>query len=551
MAELIQPLPVFDGQCCIRRLSGTMRPATCNASDQGRRCTRRTHDFVCVQGLLDVLFRMAGQKFPALQRHLWSRHPATRTVDEGSASKARCSSPSWPTDQEAKECCNEDTYSAGTPRITDAFIDFREGLRNALAKLLAALLVTVLFDPVDHDQSPEYMHASGICFQNCIRQEIQARAIDEYNIHGHIRRPRAKTGAMMTDEPIDQSDRAKNDRKPGPPLGDLMYLDDVLRILRKEALVARSVAEDEDEEEEEKEYPKIIVTPAQPKSSDASEKHYQRRLEPLLGVPLPIKSHLPSLKDAAAKLDQVFPWFSSANEIVMDAIALAHMSQRPPQLPNMLLVGPSGCGKTEYARILAELFDTPLSLLPVAGTGDDCGLAATDRRWSTSQPSLPVRRMIATGRADQVICIDEADKSAPLNNHNGSVQGALMQMLSARRDYYDIYVSGPVDLSTVTFIATANDLNRISAPLLDRFIVVECRPPTSVHFDALLDSCASRLMRNMELPEGLFEITPDDRKLIREAWLRLPTPSIRSITKIVEKLVSDQARDLLETRILH
>lgn len=353
----------------------------------------------------------------------------------------------------------------------------------------------------------------------------------------------------MTDETIDQSDRTKSDRKPGPPLGDMMYLDDALRLLAKEARVAQSVSEEEDGDED---YPTVVITADQPKSSDRQEAAYQKRLEAIIGKHVPIKSQLPDFMLAKERLERSFPWFEAANTVVLDAIALAHMSQRPPQLPNVLLLGPSGCGKTEYARLLADLFGTPLALVPVAGSSDDCGLASIDRRWSTSQPSLPIRRILTTGRADHIICLDELDKSvAVTGGHNGSVQGSLMQMLSSRKDYLDLYVSAPVDLTSITFMATANQTSTINGAVLDRMLIVQCLPPQPEHFDVLLDSCVSKLLSAMDLPVGLFEIDQMDRDLIRNAWLRLPTPSIRTISKIVEKLVSDQARDLLEHRILH
>lgn len=310
---------------------------------------------------------------------------------------------------------------------------------------------------------------------------------------------------------------------------------------------------DDDGEEDLGDTPHVIITGAQPRpgSGSSSEMANWKRLEPILGKPVPMLSHLPDLTFAEQTLSRKFPWFEGANDIVLEAIALAHMSKRAPQLPSMLLYGAPGCGKTEYARTLADLFQSPLTLLPIAGAADDCGISATDRRWSTSQPSLPVRRILATGRADQIICIDELDKGSPLNSNNGSAQGSLMQMLSARSDYFDMFVAAPVDLRSVTFIATANTLGPIIQPLLDRMLLVECSPPKPKHFDAILDSCLDRFATEFGIEAGMLTLEPEDRDIILSALRGMQRPSIRSIAKLIQRVLANDARMMMRQRVLH
>lgn len=311
--------------------------------------------------------------------------------------------------------------------------------------------------------------------------------------------------------------------------------------------------QDEEQATSETEVLSIVVTAEQPKpnSSQHSEMGAWRKLEPILGKALPILSELPELEHAEEVLERKFPWFHAVNDIVLETIALAHMSQKPPQLPNMLLYGAPGCGKTEYARTLADLFKTPLTLLPVGGTADDCGLSATDRRWSTSQPSLPVRRMLATGRADHIICIDEIEKSPPIHQQNGSPQSSLMQMLSSRTDYFDLYVGGPINLSTITFIATANELAPLIPPLLDRMLLLHCETPTPQHFPTILDSCIERVCEEKGIPKGVLDLSKRDKMTMKDLWERSRQPSIRTIMKMVERLLAHETRTLLKERVLH
>lgn len=208
-----------------------------------------------------------------------------------------------------------------------------------------------------------------------------------------------------------------------------------------------------------------------------------------------------------------------------------------------LLVGAPGTGKTSLLQAIAALLDTPHFVFPCASSGDN-SFGGTPARWHSSQLSTPGETIRQHGVANPIVILDELEK-AGRHYENGSLVDALLPMLEAHTasQYYETALDAPINLSHVSFVATANSLS-IPAPLRDRFDVVRMPDPGPQHIGPLAERIVDDIRRKRGLVDGMIPpIAPDESDLLSRAW---KGGSLRQLARIVEALVDN--RDRLEIR---
>ena len=208
----------------------------------------------------------------------------------------------------------------------------------------------------------------------------------------------------------------------------------------------------------------------------------------------------------------------------------------------LCLSGPPGVGKTSLVKSIAEAMNREFVQIKLGGVEREAMIRGFERTYRAAIPGILVKEMSKLESVNPVILLDEIDKIGKSNGDDGDVTAALLEVLDPvqNKEFRDHYLTVPYDLSNVFFVATANDLDRIPAPLKDRMEMIHLDGYTR---DEKFHICKNYLVKEHLSKKWLenYDVTIEDEAIMALVDRFSHEPGIRSLERSITSLFREIA----------
>ena len=250
------------------------------------------------------------------------------------------------------------------------------------------------------------------------------------------------------------------------------------------------------------------------------------------------------LANAREILDEDHYGLEKVKERVLEFLAVRALTKKGDS-PIICLVGPPGTGKTSIARSIARALDKKYVRICLGGVRDEAEIRGHRRTYIGAMPGRIANGMKQAGVKNPLMLLDEIDKVS--SDYKGDTSSALLEVLDSEQNnkFRDHYVELPLDPSEVLFIATANDVQTIPRPLLDRMELIEVSSYTE---NEKLHIAKEHLLEKQIEKNGLsgydFSITDKAMKKLISSYTR--EAGVRSLERKIGEICRKAAREFLE-----
>jgi ATP-dependent Lon protease len=253
------------------------------------------------------------------------------------------------------------------------------------------------------------------------------------------------------------------------------------------------------------------------------------------------------LNEARRVLDEDHYGLEDVKERILEFLAVIKL--RPDaKSPILCFVGPPGVGKTSLGRSIARAMGRQFERLSLGGVRDEAELRGHRRTYVGAMPGRIVQSIRRAGVNNPLMMLDEIDKLG--NDYRGDPASALLEILDPQQNstFTDHYLDLPFDLSKVFFIATANQLGPIPAPLRDRMEIIQLSGYSDQEkLQIALKYLVPRQVEENGLKPEQFSITNDALSLIATRYTR--EAGVRQMERAVGRLARKAALKVAQGRI--
>ena len=270
--------------------------------------------------------------------------------------------------------------------------------------------------------------------------------------------------------------------------------------------------------------------------SPEERRHAQRALSIMMNVQWK-SNYFESIdpKEARRILDEELYGMERVKQRIIETIIQINRTHTLPAY-GLLLVGPAGTGKSQIAYAVARILRLPWTTLDMSSINDPEQLTGSSRIYANAKPGIIMEAFSAAGESNLVFIINELDKAAS-GKGNGNPADVLLTLLD-NLGFTDNYMECMIPTVGVYPIATANEKDQISAPLMSRFAVIDIPDYTDEEKKVIFSKFAlPKVLRRMSLKENECQVAPDGLDAVIEKYR--DTTGIRDLEQAAEHIAAN------------